>query len=210
MPSWADAACPRDANRCAARRSRSSRGLTRRTRSRPRNGGGSSSSSRAGSGARAAHLRQDLARERPYLLEIVREAHAEVEDEEVAAELLVAPHAVDDVIRCPGEDRAVQLLDLGELAGRRLEPELLRVRILDQAGDVEPIDSGLRRRVDARHGYGAGHDHRLALLVGHLTDLLDARGIRRERDPAREPALAEIDGEPRGGRRRAAPPDRHG
>src|SRR5207253_9696661 len=98
----------------------------------------------------------------------------------------------------------------GGLALLLVVPVLLRFRILEQAGDIEPIASRLRRRVDARHGYGAGHDHRLALLVGHLTDLLDARGIRRERDPTREPALAEIDGEPRGGRRRAAPPDRHG
>src|SRR6185295_19737599 len=81
--------------------------------------------------------------------------------------------------------------------------------VLDEARDIEPLHGGLRRGIDARYRHSAGQDHRLPLLLGHLADLLHARRVRRERDAPRQPALAEVDREPRGRRRRAAPPDRH-
>src|SRR5258706_16411627 len=78
-------------------------------------------------GRRCADPRQDVAGEDLDLVEPIREAHSEVEDQEVAADLLVALDAADDVVRGAGEDRPVQLLDRREFATFWLEPALLGV-----------------------------------------------------------------------------------
>src|SRR3954469_12383986 len=76
---------------------------------------------------------QDVAGEDLDLVEPVGKAHPEVEDQQVAADLLVALDAAHDVVGRAGEDRPVELLDRRELATAWLDPELLRVRVLDQA-----------------------------------------------------------------------------
>src|SRR3972149_4338587 len=74
---------------------------------------------------RSADAREDLAGEDRALLEPVGEPHPEVEDEEVAADLLVAADVAHDVVDGAGEGRAPELLDAGGLALGGAGPTLL-------------------------------------------------------------------------------------
>src|ERR1051325_878836 len=71
----------------------------------------------------AIDAREDLSSEDLDLIEPVGKAHPEVEDQEVAADLLIALNSTHDVVRRAGEDRAIQLVDRREGARLRLDPE---------------------------------------------------------------------------------------